>query len=144
MSETLKIIVPATPPSGNNYTRARCAPMGGKMMPLFYHTKEAKAWWKIVAQFAHGRSVDSGLYTVAFVLHLPPRSRMDLDNGSKCILDSLTKAGVIRDDRYVTELHAYKVKAATDADARTEIYIRPLGQMSLLGPAMPSASDWDF
>lgn len=140
----LKLNVPMTPPSVGHYQGIRIiTPKAtGKPLPMFYDTSEAKAWWKAIAASAGGRNVEAAQYIVAFVLHLPPRSRMDLDNGAKCVLDGLTKAKVIRDDRYVIEVHAYKVKAPTDWEARTEIYIKPAGQLSLLEVSMPSIDDW--
>lgn len=134
---SLNLTVRLIPPSGNTYKRIRILPVRGKMLPTFYHTKEASAWWKAVEIAAAGRAVTSELYRVAFIVYFPPRSRMDIDNANKCILDGLTRAGVIRDDRYVIEVHAYKVKVATEREARTEIFIREAGQLNML-----TLEDW--
>lgn len=141
---TIKISVPFIPPSGNHYRGIRVIPVKGKMMPMFYHMAAAKDWWRLIEVAANGQVCDSALYNVAFVIYFPPRSRMDIDNASKCCLDALTRAKVIRDDRYINELHAYKVKVASDAETRTDIFIRPAGQLGMFSeiPPMPSLKDW--
>lgn len=137
MSKTLDFTVRLVPPSDNLYKRIRIVPVKGKMLPTFYHTAQAKAWWKAVASAAGGARMTSELYRVAFIVYFPPRSRMDLDNANKCIMDGLKHAGVIRDDRYVVEAHAYKVKVKTEAEAKTEIFVRAAGQLDV-----PGLEDW--
>jgi len=41
-------------------------------------------------------------------------SRTDIDNILKPFFDCLTKSGIIKDDRYCTELHIEKIKASHD------------------------------
>lgn len=119
----LRIDIPLVPPSGNNYTRARITtPRKGPAFISWYHTEDAKAWWRAVEAMANGRQMRAPAYTVSYVVYLPTAARRDVDNFAKCVLDGLTKCGVIDDDSNVTEIHGYK--RLDRANPRTVIVIR--------------------
>ncbi len=123
------IRVPLIPPSVNLYKRPR-----GLLKRGFYVTPEAQAFKDAVAIFARGASVNSKYYGVHLVFHIPTRTFLsgDLDNRFKVVLDALTDARVIVDDRYIVRLHADKcpIDATTakfnQGDAWTEIMVWPM------------------
>lgn len=120
----LRIVVPETPPSGNNYTRARIVtPRGKKPFISWYHTKEAEAWWATVAGILAGRHVAGRSLEVSFIVFLKNRAGMaDTDNYAKCCLDAIGKAGAIENDRYVDDVHGHRRIDPTNP--RTVILIR--------------------
>lgn len=119
----LRIDVPLIPPSGNNYTRARIVtPRSGAPFISWYHTEDAKAWWRAIEAIAAGRQIRGSVYTVSYVVYLPTAARRDVDNFAKTILDSLVKCGAIEDDSAVTEIHGYK--RLDRANPRTVIVMR--------------------
>jgi Holliday junction resolvase RusA-like endonuclease len=136
----LKIVVHATPPSVNHYMKHRVAKINGHETVMTYPSKDAKDWWKSVEGACGGRRLEADGYEIAYVVYQGPNERGDVDNYAKCILDALVRAMVIDSDHKVTGLHAYKQR---DRDRpRTEIFIRGIGQLSLLEPPMPPANDW--
>lgn len=140
MSKTLIVVIPLTPPSVNHYMKYRVATINGIATVMSYHSSEAKAWWKAVGVCAGGRSLDADGFEVAYVVYQGKNERGDVDNYGKCILDSIVKAGVIDSDHKVTAMHAYKSRDR--ANPRTEIFIRPVGQLALLEAPMPAKEEW--
>ncbi len=140
----MKITIPLTPPSVQHYMKQRVAEVNGRNMVMFYPGKEAKVWWKAVEKACAGQTFTAKQYEVAYVVYQGANERGDVDNYAKCVLDGLVKAKVIDSDHKVTAMHAYKVRDRTSP--RTEIFIREIGQLSLLelagGPPMPSVEDW--
>lgn len=66
---------------------------------------EAKQWLRdavIVLKANKGENPIS----VTIIYYL--KRERDVDGSQKIILDSLTRAGVVKDDKYITELHLYK------------------------------------
>lgn len=104
----LRLVIPGTPPSVGHYNAYRVAGRPGKQFVQCYPTPEAKEWKATVAAIAAGRHLRGETYTVSYMIYLPTARRQDLDNFAKCLLDSLTDAGVIHDDCAVEEIHAYK------------------------------------
>lgn len=137
---TLRVTVPLTPPSVNHYMKHRVATINGIATVMTYPSKEAKEWWRAVGICAGGRSLIANWFEVAYVVYQGSNERGDVDNYGKCILDSIVKAGVIDSDHKVTALHAYKVRDR--ANPRTEIFIRPVGQLALLDAPMPAKEDF--
>jgi len=139
----LKLIVPLTPPSQNHYMCYRVATMHGKPQVIAYPAKEAKTWWRTVAAYNDGRRLPADAYEIAYVVYQGPNERGDVDNYAKCVLDALVKAEAIDSDHKVMVLHAFK--ARDRENPRTEIFIRALGQLSLLDLPMPTVAaldDW--
>lgn len=140
MNETVKILVHITPPSVNHYMKHRVATMNGQATVVAYPSREAKEWWKAVDAAAQGASVDAKGYEVAYVVHQGHNERGDVDNYAKCVLDALVRAKVIDSDHKVLALHAYKGRDR--GNPRTEIFIRSMGQLSLIEPPMPAQEAW--
>ena len=114
----LRIEIPGIPPSGNHYKTYRVV---GKHVQ-WYHTAKAKAWWGTVAVFARGRQLRALYYVVSYVVYFPTARKQDVDNFAKCVLDGLSRAGVIDDDAGVVDLHGYK--RLDRANPRTVIVIK--------------------
>lgn len=140
MSHALTLSVSRTPPSVNHYMKQRVATINGHSTVMTYPSREAKDWWKAVHAAWFGQTLKADGFEVAYVVYQGPNERGDVDNYAKCILDALVKAEVIDSDHKVTALHAYKVRDRTNP--RTEIFIRPVGQLSLLDAPMPAKDDW--
>lgn len=140
MPETLKIVVPLTPPSVNHYMSERVAMVKGKPMIMKYPSKEAKAWWAAVAAYSGGRVFVAKDFEIAYVVYQGAKERGDADNYGKCVFDSLVKAGVIDSDHKIFAMHGYKTRDRSNP--RTEIFIRAAGQMNLLDPPMPKLEDF--
>ncbi len=108
MDSEIKLTIDGIPPSVGHYNAYRVAGAPGRQFVQCYPTKAAKDWKARVAAVANGRQVRSDEYTVSYLIYMPTARKQDLDNFAKCILDSLTAAGVIHDDSAVSEIHAYK------------------------------------
>lgn len=67
-----------------------------------------------------GAMIDSYFVVEVRVFH--ENNRPDLDNAMKILLDCLQSCKVIKNDRYCTEIHAYKF--VDKANPRVEIVIR--------------------
>jgi Holliday junction resolvase RusA-like endonuclease len=131
MSE-LRLDIPGIPPSVGHYNAYRVvSPFNGKPFVQCYPTKEAKAWCATVAAVAAGRSLRASSYVVSFAVYLANARRQDVDNFSKCLLDSLTQAGVITDDSAIADLHCYK--RIDRANPRTVIVIRGVDEPLFAG-----------
>ena len=139
MNDTLKIVVPLTPPSQNHYMCYRVATIHGKPQVIAYPAKEAKVWWRTVEAHSAGMKLDADAYEIAYVVYQGPNERGDVDNYGKCLLDSLVKSGVIDRDHKVIAIHGYK--ARDRENPRTEIFIRAQGQLSLLDLPMPTVAE---
>lgn len=136
MSETLKIVVPLTPPSANMYMRTMVINGSARHYP----SAETKAWWTAVKVFSRGQVFEAKEYEIAYVVYQGSGERGDVDNYSKCIFDALVKAEVIDSDHKVYAMHAYKGRDRENP--RTEIFIRESGQLNLLAPPMPAVEEW--
>jgi len=116
----VKITIPLVPPSANHYkipTR-RETPDGRR---IFVLTPETKAWFGAVATFARGATMRGDRHCVEFCVYRGKGDRGDLDNYCKVINDGLVRAGVLRTDDSVVEMHIYKERDASNP--RTEILI---------------------
>lgn len=118
----LRLEIPGIPPSVGHYNAYRVAGRPGKQFVQCYPTQEAKDWKATVAAISAGRKLRGQTYSVSFLIYLPTARRQDLDNFAKCLLDSLTDAGVIHDDSAVEEIHAYK--RIDRGNPRTVIVVR--------------------
>ena len=90
-------------PKSNRYIRRR----GGK---VFKHPRvtnwEARAIWEIKQQY-NGKPLDFEL-SVDITIILPNRRKRDVDNMLKSLWDVLEKAGVIKNDNLIYEVHTVK------------------------------------
>jgi Holliday junction resolvase RusA-like endonuclease len=96
--------VPLLPPSVNSCWRKKSG--GG-----FYLTPEANAFINAVGMLApKDIPQERAFYIIDVMFHVQQKDflRHDLDNYAKLACDSLTKSGVITDDRYIIDLHLHK------------------------------------
>jgi len=115
-AEGLTLVVPLEPPSGNHYVR-HCR---GR----HFKTREALAWYAAVAACAGGARVGGKGHAVEYTVYQGKGSRGDVDNYAKCILDGLTKAGVLETDASVVDLVCHKRRDRERP--RTEITVREI------------------
>lgn len=116
--------IPLVPPSVNHYKQPR--KNGG-----WFITKEAQAFIDAVCMI--GRTQVPNLpivgqyYEVWIVVYLRTSRfhSVDSDNMQKVEFDALTKAGIVRDDRYITRHHHRRLIGITE---RTCYFIRGLEQ----------------
>lgn len=117
-ANTHSFSVPLIPPSVNHYKRPR---LMQDLTRGYYVTAEAKAFIDAVCVLS-GRQLVPGLYyQVSIEFHIPAGefNRCDVDNFSKVSCDALTAAGLITDDRYISDLHLAKRPVKDPWDART-------------------------
>lgn len=100
--------------------------MTSKPFPRMYMTARGKAWFEeagwIWKEAKGRRKTIKG--EVELEIDLYYCRPIDLDNVLKCALDSLTKAGVIEDDRQVAgiNIHRYKVKHMKEEKLEVEVF----------------------
>lgn len=122
------------PPSANNLTKniSRWSRRAGRSVSLRATTDEYHAW---TAASLHKIALVrmgwtpwhyKGKPSYGVRIEVPRLSyRRDLDNHSKPILDVLSKAGVIADDRYVDMIALEYVKATGEiADVSVAVWLR--------------------
>ncbi len=64
----------------------------------------------------------TGSLTLTLHLHLKGRIDQDLDNAVASVLDLFQDAGIIDNDRHITELHLYKHSGAPDFSATVAVH----------------------
>lgn len=109
--------VPGTPPSVNHYVKHTRT---GK----HYKSREAMEFMDDVARVCVARKIKGMIwknYEVHILVYLGEGQKGDIDNFSKCALDSIVSAGVIVSDCRVTVLVMRKLRDA--ANPRTEFKI---------------------
>jgi len=114
----IKFTIPLEPPSGNHYKSFRVI---GKHAS-WYLTSQAKEWIRAVGLLAGPDMVSGDAHEITYTVYQGHGSRGDVDNYAKCILDALVKAGVLKSDASVVDLHAHKRRDRENP--RTEIHIR--------------------
>lgn len=129
IEKTVSFTVPyLTPPSVNHHTRP-CKYVGkdGHLHTGKKLTKEAKAYYDAVAIFSRSRTVApesdadrrKAVYAVTVHVYLGANQRLDADNGGKCAVDGLVRAGVIHSDAFIRPFTIYPHKDDRD-NPRTE------------------------
>lgn len=125
----LTLVIPLEPPSGNHYKTFRVVSGPGGAYVSWYLTAAAKMWNSAVdgvvairdfSEVAKVRLSDK--HSITYTVYQGHGSRGDVDNYAKCILDALVKAGVLKSDASVIDLHAHKRRDRLNP--RTEIHIR--------------------
>lgn len=115
----LRFSVPLIPPSVNHYKRPNGR--GG-----WFITKEAQAFTEAVCMIGRTAApvlpIAGKFYAVTLTVWVNEKKflRADSDNMEKVAFDALTKAGIIRDDRYITRHQHNRFPVATAAEERTE------------------------
>jgi Holliday junction resolvase RusA-like endonuclease len=86
--------------------------MYGRQGYKSYLTKEAIALQEAIAEAIDEQYEKiphfDGEVIIKIKIERDGSNSWDLDNQAKCIIDGLVKAGVLKDDRYVMELHMLK------------------------------------
>jgi Holliday junction resolvase RusA-like endonuclease len=112
--------VPLLPPSVNHYRKPR---RGGG----FYRKREAIGFVDAVCVISGKTMVTGNFYTVEIFFFLGPSKRNlssnDLDNFQKVGIDALVRAGVIKTDGRILDLHLHKRFVAGDREERTEYFV---------------------
>ncbi len=122
IASRLTFAVPLVPPSVNHYKMPRKA--GG-----FFVIKEAQAFIDAVAMIGRTAAlvapIPGDFYEVELTVYVHRKRflRGDSDNMEKVAFDALTKAGVIKDDRYITRHTHNRVPVELAAQERTEYVI---------------------
>ena len=127
-ANTHSFSIPLIPPSVNHYKRPR---LNQDLTRGFYKTAEAQAFIDAVCMLS-GRQPIAGEYfsvEMEFYLHSSDFLRCDVDNFSKVCCDALTDAGLIPDDRYITDLTLTKRRARDAQDVRTVYLVRGREQL---------------
>src|ERR1700733_6976561 len=101
------------PPSINHYKEIgrTITTKEGKTYQQRYNSKNTTAFyyevWVLVKQLDAIKLKDLpllGIISLELDLYPPDRRKRDIDNGCKVLLDSLTKAGLIKDDSQISRL----------------------------------------
>ena len=99
----ISFTVPLLPPSVNHYKKPNGR--GG-----WFVTDEAKAFINAVWLFCKRQHCDAQYYAIQIKVGVTEKqfARGDLDNLAKVSIDALAASRVIKDDRYVIDLHLSK------------------------------------
>ncbi|WP_032881358.1 RusA family crossover junction endodeoxyribonuclease [Acinetobacter sp. WC-323] len=95
MNQILKCEIGMSPPSVNHYWLA-----SGKRR---YISAKGRAFQQIVALYVKAHQSAERL-KLSVTFHFPDRTRRDIDNHLKALLDSLVKAGLCLDDEQFDEI----------------------------------------
>ncbi len=124
----LNLVIQAEPPNVNNYVKHT---RSGR----HYKTKAAHSWleevgiavcaWKLSCDpYNEEVLVPGKAHEVTYVVYQGFKSKGDVDNYAKCILDALVDCGVLKSDASIVSLHAHKLRDRNKP--RTEIKVRAL------------------
>lgn len=122
----LTLVIQAEPPTVNMYVRHT---RSGR----HYKTKAAVEWFDLVNHevlLASYRipdflpEVEGKRHEVTYTVYQGKKSKGDVDNYAKCILDSLVATGVLKSDASIVDLHAHKRRDRENP--RTEITVRAI------------------
>lgn len=103
MKRLIKISLPIKPLSINSCWQGRR-----------YKTKEAKIYDKSLQLLLPQKKIEAQFYSVKYIFYLKSILRADLDNFIKVIQDNLVEKGIIKDDRYILQIEAQKIKSEKD------------------------------
>ena len=92
------------PPSVNHYWKTRVLRRGARYVPQVYVSPDGQRYQRTVAQVLDGVPRFNGQLRVQILVQPPDGRARDIDNVLKCLLDSLTKAGVWHDDQQIDSL----------------------------------------
>lgn len=97
-----------------------------------YKTADAESWMLEVAMAVavaqrmrgvYGEALVPGkAHEVTYVVYQGYKSKGDVDNYAKCILDALVKTGVLKSDASIVSLHCHKLRDRVRP--RTEIKVQ--------------------
>lgn len=92
------------PPSMNHYWHTTVIRRGRRFVPHVYIGKKGDLYRRKIGEVLKGVPRLTGPVEVHIMAQPPDKRRRDLDNLLKCLLDSLTKAGLWEDDSQVVGL----------------------------------------
>jgi len=108
-------------PKSNRYIRRR----GGKVFkPPRVVNWEVRALWELRQQY-NGSPIEREV-SVSIVLTLPDRRKRDIDNMLKSLWDVMERAGILKNDNLIYEVHT--LKRVVRGKEGVEIVIRPFIQ----------------
>lgn len=113
MSETIYLQLP-WPPTLNSYYRT----VNGRMLISRDGRKYREA---VQGLLAGAYDTLTGRLSVTIRCHAPDNRRRDLDNIGKCLLDSLTKAGIWGDDSQIDDLRFVRCAPTQGGTVKIEI-----------------------
>jgi Holliday junction resolvase RusA-like endonuclease len=120
MNTPFRFSVPLLPPSVNHYKRPKSG--GG-----WFRSVEAIAFVDAVCIFSGKTKVTGNFFALELWFFLGPSKRNlssnDLDNFQKVAIDALVRAGVIKTDGRILDLHLHKRFCESDRDERTEYFV---------------------
>jgi Holliday junction resolvase RusA-like endonuclease len=132
MSAPYRFMVPFLPPSVNHYKKPRRS--GG-----WYRSVESISFIDAVCVCSGKTKITGNFYALELWFFLGPSKRNlssnDLDNFQKVAIDALVRAGIIKTDGRILDLHLHKRFVSTDRDERTEYFItgREINENEVLG-----------
>ena len=103
----IRMILPY-PPTVNHYWKTSVIRKGRRHVPHVYIDLEGQEYRKRVKWYLEGIPTVEGLVNVIIVVNPPDKRRRDLDNLLKCLLDSLTHAGLWADDSQVDRIALFR------------------------------------
>ena len=92
------------PPTVNHYWRTRVVKQRKRFVPQVYVSQDGLRYQHDVGRNLDGVPRLQGRLRVQILVQPPDNRARDLDNVLKCLLDSLTKAGLWFDDNQVDSL----------------------------------------
>ena len=112
--------VPLLPPSVNHYKKP--SSRGG-----WFRTAAAVNFIDAVCIYSGKCKVTGNFYALELWFFLGPSKRNlssnDVDNFQKVAIDALVRAGIIKTDGRILDLHLHKRFVGTDREERTEYFI---------------------
>ena len=125
MIDCIELTLPWSP-SVNHYWRN----VGGKVLVSAEGRKYQRKVSDLVSVERYMRRVPLKPYTGRLAVRIeaapPDRRRRDIDNLNKCVLDSITKAGIWLDDSQVDELTILRLPPEKDGRLRVVITTLPV------------------
>ena len=92
------------PPTVNHYWESRVVRRGARFVSTVHVSQDGQRYRESIVRLLDGVQSLRGRLRVQILVQPPDGRRRDLDNVLKCLLDSLTAAGVWGDDSQVDSL----------------------------------------